>query len=360
MQTKKLKVLITASGTGGHLFPAQQLAQNLEYKNAEVFFAAKDLSIKTTFNKKKYKYKDIDSYPISKNIFLFLYKVLKGFIQSIVLILRFKPDVVVGFGSYHTFPVMLAAYFLRKKIVLFDSNSSLGLVNKIFAKVSKKVAVQFPVLEKKYGNIAYVKRLPWVEDKKVSYISFFKENLFTILIFGGSQGAKVINDHFLKSIERLENVSFQVIHLIGRDQNINFFKKFYKEKNIAAYVSFFEKDMHQLYMNADLVISRAGACSIAEMIHFEVPSIVIPFEQAKNDHQLKNAVFMKETVKGSYVLEENELKTGGLFQVLDKVLKNKNQMIQLKSNIQKFKSLEKNQNKKELCDLVLEVGNQYE
>src|SRR3972149_3632785 len=119
MTQEELKVLISASGTGGHLIPAQRLAKILQKRNCSVFFAAHGLSNKTFFLKEVFSYSEITSSEISKRtIFTAPFKIFKGVLQSIKLILKYKPNVIVGFGGYHTFPVILAGFLLRKKIVL--------------------------------------------------------------------------------------------------------------------------------------------------------------------------------------------------------------------------------------------------
>jgi UDP-N-acetylglucosamine--N-acetylmuramyl-(pentapeptide) pyrophosphoryl-undecaprenol N-acetylglucosamine transferase len=355
MQDKKIDVLISASGTGGHLIPAQSLSEILLKKDLNVFFAACDLSKKKIFEKNKYQFKDIESALPNKNIFLFFYKILKGTIQSIYLILKLKPKVVVGFGSYHTFPVILASYILRKKIVLFDSNSYLGLTNRVFAKKAKVVATQFEI-NKKLNNIKLVKMLPWIDvEKKDRFenITKLKKNKFTILIFGGSQGSDIISKNFIKNLEVLKNKDLQIIHLLGEKSNIDEYKKIYDENNISSYVSDFESDMHSLYKNASFVISRAGACTIAEEIFYEVPSILVPFAKAKDNHQYINAKFMQDIVQSAYILLEKEI-DNKFNHVLNEILKN-NRIKLMRENIKNYKSLINNQNREQLSQIIINL-----
>ena len=228
------KVLISASGTGGHLIPAQDLARDLLKKNIEILFAASDISKKLTFEKSKFNFVDISSYPFNiKKLPTFFFKILKGFFQSIFLIKKYKPDVVVGFGSYHTFPVMLAAKLLRKKIVLFDSNSSLGQVNKFFAPSAAYVAIQFPI-DQEIDNKIFVKRLPWRTIDLASPninntdLKNLKKDFFTIFVFAGSQGSKIINKSFLDSLKKIKDKKIQVIHLIGKGETLKEIENTYK------------------------------------------------------------------------------------------------------------------------------------
>ena len=357
----KKKVLISASGTGGHLFPAQDLAHLLKKQNFEIFFAASDLSKKKTFDKDTFDFVDISSSMVNKkNILVSGFRIFKGLLQSLILIHKFKPEIVVGFGSYHTFPVVLAAYILRKKIVLFDSNTTLGKVNKFFSKKARIIATQFPI-EKSYENHMLVKRLPWSVNVKEEKDFFFdknlKKDLFTILIFGGSQGAKIINDNFLEIIEELSDLyQIQVVHIVGLNENISEIKKIYQDLEINSYVKDFEKDLMKFYKLADLVISRSGASTISELIYFDVPSILIPFKKAADNHQLKNALYVKNTLKGSEIISEDNLNSETLLNAISNFLKDdQKKLCNFKENIQEFKKLEAKSEIKHLSDLILEI-----
>ncbi len=144
------KILIAAGGTGGHLFPAQQLAKKLEGEY-ELFFAGHGLKDSPFFEKKNFY--EITAHPLKKG---FIAATWKGFLEARKLLLNYQPDLVVGFGSFHTFPILMAATIYRKKILLFEANASLGKVNRLFQMLGAKVAVQFPI-----KNGILVKWLPW-------------------------------------------------------------------------------------------------------------------------------------------------------------------------------------------------------
>ncbi len=359
--SQKLKVLISASGTGGHLIPAQRLADILKKKDCDIFFAASGLSNRLFFQKENFSYLDISSSMINKKtIFIAFFKILKGLFQSLKLIIKYKPNVVVGFGSYHTFPVILASFLLKKKIILFDSNLILGKVNRIFSKIAKYVAIQFEI-DKKLKNSVLVKRFPWDIKNEIDQ-GFIKKfgldsNVFTIMIFGGSQGSKIINDNFIKTAQNLKKQKIQIIHILGSNYEKEKIKSIYDEYKIKSYVSNFEKNLFDFYKISDLVISRAGACSISEIIHFEKPSILIPFKNAKDNHQYKNAVFMQNTIGISSLILEDNLTEKTLYdEIISFLENNKKKFCLFKENVQKYKSLENKKNIKDLCDLVFEVG----
>ena len=355
MASKK-RVLISASGTAGHLLPAQELAEILLEKDIDVFFAAYDLDNKKTFNKEKYFYKNITASSFNKKkIFSFIYKTFIGFVQSFFFMLKYKPKVVVGFGSYHTFPVILAASILRKKIVLFDSNTTLGEVNNFFKKKAKYVAHQFSI-DIDLKNSVFVKTLPWIEKKTddsfFKTISYKKEK-FLFLIFGGSQGADIINQNFLKILKDLKKeIDFEVVHITG-DTNVRKIKKSYENENIKAYVKEYEVNLADFFKIADLVIARSGASTICELIYFEKPSILVPFKRAKKDHQFYNALFM-QNLNCSILIKEDDINEEILLEKIKLIVgENKNKHSFFVDNIKKYK--ENNKTQKHLADLIEEI-----
>lgn len=363
---KKINILLSAGGTGGHVIPAQQLAEILTEKSFfSVFFMAKGLSNNQNFKKDKYKYIDISSSQISrKKIFLAPFSLLKGTFQSVYHILRQKPEIVVGFGSYHTFPVLLAALFLKKPIILFESNASLGKVNRFFASKARVVATQFEIDKReKYQHLSLVSLLPWIDEKKKldKFLSReklnLKEDLFTFLIFGGSQGAEFINEEFSFSASQLiKEKKFQVIHLCGSMKEKERLQKLYKSHGISSYVSEYEKDMCPIYSSADLAICRAGAATIGELIFFELPSILIPFLHASEGHQKINALFLKE-VGGACLVEQNNFNRDLFFSFLREMMDRENgNLNKMKDNLLKFKQQINNEKRKTLAMLIEEVG----
>jgi UDP-N-acetylglucosamine--N-acetylmuramyl-(pentapeptide) pyrophosphoryl-undecaprenol N-acetylglucosamine transferase len=299
---RKLKVLVATGGTGGHLFPAKQLTELMP--DDECVFAGHQLE-KTPFFDRKVPYYEI---PSSNRNPLAL---LKGLLRSVRLLWRFKPDVVVGFGSFHSFPVLLAAAILRKKIVLFEANCSVGKVNRLFAPFAKKVAFQFPLKEKK---AAYVPLLPWIgkqtttlsaADARKSY--GLDPDVFTILVFGGSQGAVFINKTFCAAAHLLKK-PFQVIHFTGKnDPEIKY--------EVPHVVKPFETEMAKAYAAADLVVCRCGAGTTAELIRFQKPAILIPYPYAY-DHQRKNGEFLKQ---GARVLLQATVTAANLAQEIEQM-----------------------------------------
>ncbi len=316
-----LKVLIAAGGTGGHLFPAQQLSEwLLKEGDVELFFAGYKLQNSPFFAKEKIPFQEIASAPLKK-ILPFLKAAWRGFWQSIQLIRRYKPDVVVGFGSYHSFPVLLAAAVLRKKIVLFEANCILGKVNRLFLPVAEKIGIQFPLPKRNEKQVA-VPYLPWI-SKKAKAVSReearkayrLDENLLTILVFGGSQGAVFLNQEFplAAKILKKKGILFQVIHLTGKEGTANY-------DQIPAVVKTFEEDMPLAYAASDLVVCRSGAGTIAELIRFQKPALLIPYPFAADDHQQINGRFIMNFVQGARMVVQSEAAPERMVEEIEKLI----------------------------------------
>lgn len=362
-------ILIAAGGSGGHLLPAAQIAKLLQKKDGckEVLFMGSGLSKSAFFQKKEFRYHEIPSSSIRKKnpfrLFLSLCKLLQGALVSRKLLKKEKIDLVVGFGSYHSFPVLLAAKTLKIPIVLFEANSVLGKVNAFFAKGAKKLALQFPLSENTSYSTELVEKLPWVQPKKITSQEEARRelglapDLFTFLVFGGSQGASYINKLFLQAAASLQKNGrkFQVIHLTGNPASEKEMQDGYREMDIVHYVRAFESDMPRAFAAADLVLCRSGASTIAELIYFEKPAILIPFPYAAENHQEVNARYLRDVVGGGILMEEKKASLDGFLQIFETIFKDDQVLTKMQTNIKQFKIEEQKLRKKNFADLILEV-----
>jgi UDP-N-acetylglucosamine--N-acetylmuramyl-(pentapeptide) pyrophosphoryl-undecaprenol N-acetylglucosamine transferase len=302
-----MKILIAAGGSGGHLLPAQQLAALMK-SDGEVLFAGHRLDSSPFFQRGHFPYQAISAAPLCwspKGLYVFFREMLSGMGQSLRLIRRFSPDVVVGFGSFHSFPVLLAAVLLRRPLVLFEANCCQGKVNRLFAPMAKKVAVQF-LLKKAPMNQCFVPLLPWggqpaLPDK----MSALKElglsaDRTTFLVFGGSQGASFLNRAIPLSLPR----DAQVIHLTGNEESALRVAESYRLAGLPAVVKGFESNMQRAYAAADFAICRSGAGTIAELVRYSIPALLIPFPFAADDHQRINAEFLAKKIRGAKMVDE--------------------------------------------------------
>ncbi len=242
------------------------------------------------------------------------------------MIRRYKPSLVVGFGSFHSFPILAAAVILRKPIILYESNIIMGKVNRFFHPFSLLAASQFPLHEKTCVVTPFHIAENNTETGKTK---------FTLLVFGGSQGARQINTAFADAALQLKEKGnvFHVIHLTGNEKERDKIALFYDTHHISHEVKAFEENMPLLYARADIAVCRAGAITISELIHFDLPSVLIPYPYSKDGHQEKNAAFLQNTVKGAVTVNN----TNVLFEEIDALMQKKDRLMQMQSNIRKYK-----------------------
>lgn len=316
----KKTIAIAAGGTGGHLFPAQVLAQQLHKQNPQlsIFFAGTHLERSPFFQQKQYCYVEIPSAtPFRRGKLRAGWILLKGVIKSINLLVRTRPTLMIGFGSFHSFPLLVAASLLRIPLVLFEANVYPGKVNRLFSSKACWTGILFPdaAIHLK-GKSLYVEKpvIPNFASDPWQYFGL-KPGKPVLLIFGGSQGAASLNAHWLSALEE-DLCPFQVIHLVGKEEFVEKIRKKYLKWNIPACVKAFEDKMAMAYQIASLALCRSGAATIAELITFRVPAVLVPFPAASEDHQTKNAQFLQKKVGGAVYLSEKEIKQKDLIAML--------------------------------------------
>ncbi|WP_347938732.1 undecaprenyldiphospho-muramoylpentapeptide beta-N-acetylglucosaminyltransferase [Rickettsia oklahomensis] len=318
------KIILVAGGTGGHFFPAVALGEELIKLGYEVHFII-DLRCKKYINQDMKVIFHIIDLKRSDNIFLFLPRLSIAVLKAIRLLYNIKSSVIVGFGGYPVIASMCAAVFLRVPIIIHEQNSYLGKVNKFFASFAKKIAIS-------YEN---VKNLPeFAKSKIVVTGGIVRKNirdlgslvggarndkLFTIFIFGGSQGAKLFSELIPASIKILiqkdPQLKLHIIQQAALDDQVKV-KDIYSELNITYELAEFFDNIALQYKEADLVISRAGASTIEELTYIGLPAVFIPLPSAADNHQYYNAKLLEDT-KAGWCLEQNNISAGKL---ADKIL----------------------------------------
>lgn len=300
------RVLIATGGTGGHIFPALGLASSI--KEHEVIFAGSGLDKNRFFDQSSFRHYSVKSSTLSVKG---LYRLLQGTKESLSLLKEVKPDLVVGFGSYHSLPLIAAAKLTSRPFILYEANAFPGKVNRLMAPFSRFVAVHFQEASKHLFGHVEVCQHPLREGFKESPLPREGARLAlglnpfktTLLIFGGSQGAMAINQCVSKEVVKLD---VQLIHLTGSSDNQALITH-YKSHGIPALVLPYSDQMPLLFSAADLLIARAGASTIAEMVAYSVPAILIPYPFATNNHQEKNGDVISKKIGGAVMLKESEL-----------------------------------------------------
>jgi len=318
----KTEVVISAGGTGGHMYPAQALADELQEKGWDVTFVGGALDKNKYFDRKKYKYKSICSHSVLlKKPFKTLFYIFRGIFQSYKILSKSNPKIVIGFGSYHTFPLLLAAFFRRIPMVLHEANTIPGRVNRLFAKVAVVVGSYFDidryVLKDRFRKV-YLPTNCYIADQSEARRYFgLDEGCKTILIFGGSQGARSLNNIIFKVVDEFRG--WQVIHLTGNLDMTQEARRIYAENGIKAAVKNFEDNMSMAWSAADFCITRSGAGTVLEQLFYEKPTIFIPYPNAADDHQKHNAKYIMD-IGGAFVVEEYIDAVGALKSLLQDLL----------------------------------------
>jgi UDP-N-acetylglucosamine--N-acetylmuramyl-(pentapeptide) pyrophosphoryl-undecaprenol N-acetylglucosamine transferase len=342
--TRHIRLIVTGGGTGGHLFPGISLAQAMMLADpgCEVLFIGTERKIdKTALSNLGFATRSIKSQGIKGKSFFAVLKAL--FQQPLALweaagiIRRFKPDLVFGVGGYVTGPVILAARLLGVTTCIHEQNSIPGLANKLLGYIANKIFVSLPGSEKYFpasktilsGNpvrntILKVSREAKPESGQESS---------TLLILGGSQGARRLNSLMLEAAEnilsKLSPPPF-IIHQTGGHDKDHVQRK-YVELGLNARVQDFFSDMAEIYSQADLIISRAGATTLAELTVFHKPVILIPFPFAADNHQEINGQYLVEAGAG-LMFRQADLTGDKLGMEIKRVLEDKKLLAEMSDN----------------------------
>lgn len=290
----KHHVIIAAGGSGGHLLPAQVVAQELQKEGVTSTFAAFGLNENLFFERSAWPFYEILASPTSASV-TFLLKASQGIAQAIRMFRKERPSLVIGFGSYHVFPVLAAAVILRIPIVLYAADAVPGRAIRLFAPFARWTGCFFGEAAATLRGTAYQVDFPLRQELRsppsqtegCSHFGFTYQYP-TILVIGGSQGAKAVNAIVPKALSRLA-LTPTVIHLAGHASDIDGLCATYRTLAIKAFVHPFEHAMHYAFAAADIVIARSGACTIAEIEACCKPAIYIPYPRSMDDHQKKNA-----------------------------------------------------------------------
>ncbi len=330
------KILITTGGSGGHVLPAITVCDHLKTEH-DIYISSDRRGLKY-FDIEKYKPIIIDTPKINISIFLPLtiFKLLFLIVKSLGILKKKKISILISTGGYMSLPLCFAAKMLGIKIYLIEPNMVLGRANKFFLKFSEiiiaysKNIISFP---KKFENKLRIIK-PLVRKKYYEELTNFQETkLFTIIIIGGSQGAKVFDNLFHETLAKVsKNIKIKIIHQTS-ENNKNILTNFYKENGIEHQVFVFEKDLNKLLIKSDLCISRAGASSLAELSVLKLPFITIPLPSSMDNHQYQNAKFY-EIKDCCWIINQNDFEKKIFEDLLFKVIKNKEDYLLKKKNLE--------------------------
>lgn len=298
---KPYKVIISGGGTGGHIYPAIAIADELKSRNSQtqiLFVGAKDRMEMQKVPEAGYPIKGLWIAGLQRKISLdnlmLPIKLIKSFIECKKIIKEFKPDLVVGTGGYASAPLVRVASKMNIPCVIQEQNSYPGITNKLLSKRAAKICVAFEGMDKFFqaskieltGNPVRKNISSNSIDSATARESFgLKPDKKTLLVLGGSLGAKKINELIKNNLELFYELNLQVLWQCGQG-----YIETYKDLNAEEVcVTAFILDMQSAYAASDFIISRAGALSIAELCLVGKPSVFIPSPNVAEDHQTKNA-----------------------------------------------------------------------
>jgi UDP-N-acetylglucosamine--N-acetylmuramyl-(pentapeptide) pyrophosphoryl-undecaprenol N-acetylglucosamine transferase len=298
-------ILIMAGGTGGHIFPALAVADVLRLQDWRVTWLGapnsmeSDLVPKHGYEMALVRFSGLRGKGLMRKLLL-PFNLMIALLQSAKAILKYRPDVALGMGGYITFPGGLMAVLLRCPLIIHEQNSIAGLSNKALAKIASRVLSGFPQVlpAAEWCGNPVRESIAALPEPQLRYQ--YRSGNLKVLVLGGSLGAQAINNCVPQAIALLaENLRPEVVHQSGK-KHLEQVQQAYQQAGITAEIKPFLDNMALHYGQADVVICRAGALTIAELAAAGVASILVPFPFAVDDHQTANAHFLSD--RGAAIL----------------------------------------------------------
>ena len=347
---KKLKVIVSGGGTGGHIFPAIAIAKSLEKKVEDIellFVGAKDRMEMQKVPDSGYKIEGLwisgFQRSFSSRNLLFPFKLISSLIKSKKIIRKFQPDLVIGTGGFASGPLLYAASRKGIPSVIQEQNSYPGITNKLLAKSVQKICVAYDNMERFFPKEKLIftgnpirKEILDASDKREEGKNFFglHNGRITVLVIGGSLGAKTINESINNNLEEFKKSQLNLIWQTGVSYE-NQAEESVKNLNLSGIQSYkFIKEIDLAYAAADIIVSRAGAIAISELCFVGKPVILVPSPNVAEDHQTQNAQSLVNKNSALMVKDmESRLK---LVEEIKSLSENKDLQEELSRNIKKL------------------------
>ncbi|MDP4163934.1 MAG: undecaprenyldiphospho-muramoylpentapeptide beta-N-acetylglucosaminyltransferase [Bacillota bacterium] len=345
-----MKIAISGGGTGGHIYPALALVREIQKEagNHEFLYIGTQNGLESSLvPAENIPFKSIHITGFKRKISLdnvkTIFRFLKGVRDSKEYLKEFKPDVVIGTGGYVCGPVVYAAAKLGIPTVIHEQNSVPGLTNKFLSRYVNKIAVCFKEAADYFPNDKVIftgnPRASEVRGKdgiRGRLSAGLKTNSPAVLIFGGSRGARPINDAVIKSLSELGKKPYQILYVTGEAH----FENVKKEVDLIGnpqnvVIQPFIHNMPEVLAGVDLVVSRAGATTLAEVTSLGIPSILIPSPYVTNNHQEKNARSLSDE-GAAVLLLEKDLNSKTLIHSIDEILLDKEKQSAMKKKALKL------------------------
>lgn len=337
-----MKLIISAGGTGGHIFPGIAVAEALVAQksgNSAVFIGTPYGLEKSIIPDAGFKLHLIEAHQfLGRSVVhkaVTLLRVIKGIFMCLKILGQEKPDAILGMGGFTSVPVILAGRMRGIPCFLHEQNVEPGLANKLLSRITRAAFVSFDETAKRmpHGRAVHsgnplrqkLKRIEGIKDPAS----------FGIFVFGGSRGAKSVNDavvSLLPYLEEYKNVA--VYHQTGTD-DAERIREAYSKTGVAHEVFAFTNEMEKYYALSDVIISRAGATTIFELAFFRKAAILIPYPYSAGNHQWQNAAYV-ETKGGCHLVNNDEATGERLFGIIKHLMKDKDLIKQMGDNLGKI------------------------
>ena len=341
-----MRVVISAGGTGGHIYPALAIINKIKEKepNSEfLYIGTHNRMEKDIIPKYNIPFKSIEIYGFNRKKLLNNFKTIKCLInakkQCKKLIKEFNPDIVIGVGGYVTVPVILAAHSLKIKTFIHEQNSVAGKANLFISKFVNLIGVSFKSsIEEFPKNKTIFTGNPCSEDAikaspmKKQEIGLHEDKKLVLFVMG-SLGSSKVNEFLINTMKLFNKKEYEILYVTGKaDYNSISKIKFPNNVKVVPYI----ENMTRIMKKTDLIVTRSGASTLSEIIALDIPSILIPSPYVPNNHQYKNAMDLVN-IDAAILIEEKNLNSEELVKNIDNLLSDKNKLYNMKNNLSKLK-----------------------
>lgn len=367
-----MRVIISGGGTAGHIYPGLALARALqkERQNLEILYVGTSAGLESTLVPQagiEFRAIEVSGLPRKPSFkaFVSLFSAGRGTLEASNLMRRFNPDVVVGMGAYVSLPIVGAAVLRQIPTVIHEQNAFPGLANRVLGRVVNAIAVSYPGMEAYFPSSKQIEftgnpirdEILKVDRSQAMEKLGLDEARKTLLVFGGSRGAQKVNETIIQAYDLWRhNEGLQIVHATGK---INYepvkgaIEKLKSPRDSLIYKLFSYIDsMGEAYAAADLLVCRSGATTVAEMTSRGLPSILVPYPYATDNHQEKNARQL-EKLGAAKVILDRDMGAELLNEMVGSLITNESELSKMAEASKRFGRTDAG---KALSDLVIKVA----
>jgi len=340
-----MKILVVAGGTGGHFYPGLSVGKALMAKGHRVVFMVRHHDhVIPLLQRENIPFKLISAAGFNRRFdprnIMAVIKLMWGTFCSFFIILFGRFDGLLAMGGYLSVPPALVGALFRIPILLHEQNSKPGLANRLLSHLSKQVAISFEHSRQFFpdgksvltGNPLRPEFSAMPNQKKVREQLKLKSNVLTLLVFGGSLGARRINELIVRAYQNLgpKDLKFQILHYTGKN-DFAWVQKAYPDQHDNVVVEEYCHEMSSAYAAADFILCRAGASTISELMVVQKPALLIPYPFATEDHQTINASVLRDWGV-AHVLQQKDLDEQKMTQILSEYIQDPSILSEMQKN----------------------------